>query len=435
MSTGLILYQTDDGLARVQLRAVDGSVWLTQLEIGELFATTKQNVSLHAKNIFAERELVADSVVKDSLTTAADGKSYRTQHYSLPLTLVIGRIHPEIWRGFRRAVFGLNPSLLASLRDAGIRGDAVRWCRFAQPPATSWDPSGMKSSSEKRPTQPHHEATGFKACSRWLSAATPPASRHPTSRTPAGVSANNAYAIDPHQPPLPSDLRHQESRILSLGNLASATPRIPWRNGTRTRRASRGNRWSGRPCPFARFAESHASVGGFHAGIEKSLFVLGAGNMPPDWVSLAGRVCGLHGECFGAGFRAHLHCQSRRTSSEEIVSRGVDWVPPKIGRGFRRAIFGLNPSRLASLRDAGIRGDAVRWCRFAQPPATSWYPSGMKSSSQGHLMQRHHEATGFKACSRWLSKATPPDSHHPKSRTPAGVSASATPAKQKGGAK
>ena len=84
MSTGLILYQTDDGLARVQLRAVDGSVWLTQLEIGELFATTKQNVSLHAKNIFAERELVADSVVKDSLTTAADGKSYRTQHYSLP---------------------------------------------------------------------------------------------------------------------------------------------------------------------------------------------------------------------------------------------------------------------------------------------------------------------------------------------------------------
>ncbi len=90
MSTGLILYQTDDGLARVQLRSADGSVWLTQLEIAELFATTKQNVSLHAKNILQEGELAADSVVKESLTTAADGKSYRTLLYSLPLILAIG---------------------------------------------------------------------------------------------------------------------------------------------------------------------------------------------------------------------------------------------------------------------------------------------------------------------------------------------------------
>src|SRR5664279_4873235 len=86
----LILYQTADGLSRVQLRAVDGSVWLSQLEIAELFATTKQNVSLHAVNVLKEGELLADAVVKDSLTTAADGKNYRTKLYRLEMILAVG---------------------------------------------------------------------------------------------------------------------------------------------------------------------------------------------------------------------------------------------------------------------------------------------------------------------------------------------------------
>lgn len=86
----LILYQTEDGLTRVQLRVVDGSVWLSQLEIAELFAITKQNVSLHAANVLKEGELLADSVVKDSLTTAADGKNYRTKLYRLEMILAIG---------------------------------------------------------------------------------------------------------------------------------------------------------------------------------------------------------------------------------------------------------------------------------------------------------------------------------------------------------
>lgn len=90
MSSELILYKTEDGLARVQLRAVDGNVWLTQLEIAELFATTKQNVSLHAKNILEEDELLEDSVVKDSLTTASDGKQYQTKLYRLEMILAIG---------------------------------------------------------------------------------------------------------------------------------------------------------------------------------------------------------------------------------------------------------------------------------------------------------------------------------------------------------
>ena len=73
----MILYQTEDGVSQVQLRAADGSAWLDQMEIAKLFATTKQDVSLHIRNILADGELVEDSVVKESLTTAANGKRER----------------------------------------------------------------------------------------------------------------------------------------------------------------------------------------------------------------------------------------------------------------------------------------------------------------------------------------------------------------------
>lgn len=86
----LILYTSDDGQTRLHLRVETETIWLSQLEIAELFQTTKQNVSLHAKNIFEDKELRQDSVVKDSLTTAADGKNYRTRLYNLDLILAIG---------------------------------------------------------------------------------------------------------------------------------------------------------------------------------------------------------------------------------------------------------------------------------------------------------------------------------------------------------
>ena len=86
----LILYTTDDGRTQLHLRVEGESIWLSQLEIAELFQTTKQNVSLHAKNIFEDEELRQDSVVKESLTTAADGKNYRTKLYNLDLILAIG---------------------------------------------------------------------------------------------------------------------------------------------------------------------------------------------------------------------------------------------------------------------------------------------------------------------------------------------------------
>jgi hypothetical protein len=86
----LILYTSEDGETHIQLRVEGQTIWMTQLEIAELFQTSKQNVSLHALNIFKEGELSQDSVVKESLTTAADGKRYRTQLYNLDLILAIG---------------------------------------------------------------------------------------------------------------------------------------------------------------------------------------------------------------------------------------------------------------------------------------------------------------------------------------------------------
>lgn len=69
----LILYTSDDGQTRLHLRSEDESLWLSQLEIAELFQTTKQNVSLHAKNIFADNELAPEATVKASLTVQSEG--------------------------------------------------------------------------------------------------------------------------------------------------------------------------------------------------------------------------------------------------------------------------------------------------------------------------------------------------------------------------
>lgn len=86
----LIIYHTADGKAAVSLYARDGNVWMNQNQLAELFATSKQNVSLHIANILKEKELSADSVIKDYLTTAADGKQYSVIYYALDMILAIG---------------------------------------------------------------------------------------------------------------------------------------------------------------------------------------------------------------------------------------------------------------------------------------------------------------------------------------------------------
>lgn len=105
----LIFYRTEDGKAEVHLRAGEGTVWLTQGEIAELFATTKQNVSLHVRNILDEKELSENSVVKESLTTASDGKRYRTNLYRLEMILAIGyRVRSPRGTPFRDRLLEFN---------------------------------------------------------------------------------------------------------------------------------------------------------------------------------------------------------------------------------------------------------------------------------------------------------------------------------------
>ncbi len=127
----LILYQTEDGKAAINLRAIDGTVWLTQAELAELFATTKQNVSLHLKNIFEDHELAEDSVVKESLTTAADGKNYSTYLYNLDAILAVGyRVRSPRGVQFRRWANTI-------LKEYLIKGFAMDDARLKQ--ADEWD--------------------------------------------------------------------------------------------------------------------------------------------------------------------------------------------------------------------------------------------------------------------------------------------------------
>lgn len=101
--TDLILYTTEDGRSQIKLRAQEQTVWLTQLEMAELFDATKQNVSLHLKNVFEDGELDTGSVVKESLTTATDGKSYLTKLYNLDAILAVGyRVRSPRGVQFRR---------------------------------------------------------------------------------------------------------------------------------------------------------------------------------------------------------------------------------------------------------------------------------------------------------------------------------------------
>lgn len=85
----IILYQPDTSIS-LEVKLEDETVWLTQAQMVDLFQTSKQNISLHTNNIFKEGELDANSVVKENLTTASDGKKYRTKYYNLDVIISVG---------------------------------------------------------------------------------------------------------------------------------------------------------------------------------------------------------------------------------------------------------------------------------------------------------------------------------------------------------
>ena len=98
-----LFYTTPDGDIKIDVFFEGETVWLSQQLMAELFQTTKQNISLHIKNIFGEGELSEDSVVKDFLTTAADGKSYKTKCYNLDMIISVGyRIKSKVATHFRQ---------------------------------------------------------------------------------------------------------------------------------------------------------------------------------------------------------------------------------------------------------------------------------------------------------------------------------------------
>ena len=93
----IIIYQTEDGLTKIDVQLDNDTVWLTQTQMTELFQTSKQNISLHAGNVFGEGELNPESVVKESLTTAADGKKYKTKLYNLQEKSVIWKLSKRLY--------------------------------------------------------------------------------------------------------------------------------------------------------------------------------------------------------------------------------------------------------------------------------------------------------------------------------------------------
>jgi hypothetical protein len=99
----VIIYQTEDGRTKVDVRFEDETAWLTQAQLVNLYQSSKSNVSEHIKHIFEEGELEEKAVVRKFRTTAADGKNYSVTHYNLDMIISLGyRIKSKIATQFRR---------------------------------------------------------------------------------------------------------------------------------------------------------------------------------------------------------------------------------------------------------------------------------------------------------------------------------------------
>lgn len=120
------MYQTPDGRTALEVRLQGDTVWLNQAQMAELFENTKQNISLHTRNIFREMELQEDAVVKESLTTAGDGKKYRTRYFNLDVIISVGyRVKSRRGTQFRIWATQL-------LREHLTRGYTLNQQRFEQ---------------------------------------------------------------------------------------------------------------------------------------------------------------------------------------------------------------------------------------------------------------------------------------------------------------
>ena len=88
--TELMMYQTEDGQTKIDVRMENETVWLSLDQMAELFQRDKSTISRHIKNIFEEGELQRNSVVAKFATTASDGKTYQVDHYNLDVIISVG---------------------------------------------------------------------------------------------------------------------------------------------------------------------------------------------------------------------------------------------------------------------------------------------------------------------------------------------------------
>lgn len=131
----LILYSTEDGLAQFTLREIGGQVWLTQLELAELYQSSKQNISLHVQNILAEGEVSSEATVKENLTVQTEGDrqvSRNLTHYSLPMIIAVGyRVRSTRGTQFRQwATRSLGEYLLKGFVMDDARLKEPQWDYF-----------------------------------------------------------------------------------------------------------------------------------------------------------------------------------------------------------------------------------------------------------------------------------------------------------------
>ena len=99
----IIIYQSQDGVTKIDVLLENETVWLTQAQIVDLYQSSKSNISEHIKHIFEDGELDKDSVVRNFRTTASDGKEYNTNYYNLDMIIAIGyRVRSNVGTAFRK---------------------------------------------------------------------------------------------------------------------------------------------------------------------------------------------------------------------------------------------------------------------------------------------------------------------------------------------
>ena len=126
MTSRIKIFRSSDNQVELKVNLDKETVWLSQQQMADLFSQTKQNISLHIGNIFKEKELNSISVVKESLTTASDGKNYKTKFYNLDVIISVGyRVKSQRGTQFRQWA-------TQQLKDYLVQGYAINEDRLAQ---------------------------------------------------------------------------------------------------------------------------------------------------------------------------------------------------------------------------------------------------------------------------------------------------------------